>query len=64
MNKTSLVGAKYILTFINNFSIFAWVQLLKNKIQVFEIFKEFVVLVENQCVQPIKGLRSNNGGEY
>ena len=31
MKKRSLVGAKYIMTFINDFSQFTWVDLLKNK---------------------------------
>ena len=56
--------AKYILTFINDFYRFAWVYFLKKKSRVFEIFKEFKALVENQCGRPIKFLRSDNGGEY
>jgi len=37
---------------------------LKNKDRVFEKFKEFKELDENQCVWPMTYLRSNNGGEY
>jgi hypothetical protein len=37
---------------------------LKNKNLVFEKFKEFRAFVENQCGQPIKFLRLENGGEY
>ena len=64
MTKPSLAGTKYILTFIDDFSIFIWVYFLKNKSQVFEIFKEFRELEDKQCGQPIKCLISNNGGEY
>ena len=34
--------AKYIFTFIDDFSRFDWVYLSKNKIHVFEIFKEYI----------------------
>ena len=64
MNKPSLVGAKYILAFIDDFSQFKWVYFLKNKVQVFERFKEVRALAEKQCGRPIKCLRSENGGEY
>ena len=61
MNKPSLEGTRYILTFIDDFSIFTWVCFLKNKNIVSE---EFRALVEKQCVQPIKFLRLGNGGDY
>lgn len=50
MNKTSLVGVKDILTFINDISRFSWVYFLKNKSRIFEKFKEFQALTEKQCV--------------
>jgi lysine/ornithine N-monooxygenase len=46
MNKTSLVGVKDILTFINDISRFSWVYFLKNKSRIFEKFKEFQALTE------------------
>ena len=64
MNKPSLAGTKYILTFIDVFSRFYWVYFLNNKSQVFERFKEFRALDEKQCGWPIKCLRSDNGSEY
>jgi hypothetical protein len=64
INQPSLVGAKYILTFIDDLSRFTWVYFLKNKSHVFEKFKEFRALDEKQCGQPIKCLRYDNGGEY
>jgi len=48
-NKPSLVGAKYVLTFNDDFSKFTCVYFLKNKIHVFEHFKEFQALIEKQC---------------
>jgi len=58
MNMPSLAGEKYTSTFIDDFSMFTWVYFLKNKGHLFENFKEFQTLVENQCVQLIKCLRS------
>jgi hypothetical protein len=46
INLPSLVGARYILTFIDNFSCFTWVYFLKNKNLVFEKFKEFRAFAE------------------
>jgi len=65
MNKPSLASAlNYILTFIDDFSKFAWVYFLKNKNHVFEKFKEFRALAKKECSQSTKCLRSYNGGEY
>jgi hypothetical protein len=64
INLPSLAGARYILTFIDDFSHFTWVFFLKNKNLVFEKFKEFWAFAEKQCGRPIKCLRSENGGEY
>jgi hypothetical protein len=64
INLPSLVGARYILTFIDDLSHFTWVYFLKNKNLVFENFKEFRAFSKKQCGQPIKCLRSKNGGEY
>ena len=41
-----------------------WVYFIKLKNEVFSIFKQFKVLVENQSNLRIKILRSDNGMEY
>ena len=64
INKSSLAGARYVLTFINDLSHYTWVYFLKNKSHAFERLKEFKALAKKQCGWPIKCLRSNNGGEY
>ena len=56
--------AKYALTFIDDFSRYCWVYFLKHKSEVFDLFKVFRALVENQSGRKIKILRSKNGGEY
>lgn len=60
----SLGGACYFVTFIDDFSRKVFVYLMKNKSDVFDIFKEFKATVENQLNLSIKTLRTDNGTEY
>ncbi|MCP4491938.1 MAG: DDE-type integrase/transposase/recombinase [Gammaproteobacteria bacterium] len=60
----SLGGAKYFVTFIDDFSRFTMVYFIQRKSEVFEKFKEYKNLMEKQTGQVIKALRSDNGGEY
>ncbi|GJW17607.1 retrotransposon protein, putative, ty1-copia subclass [Tanacetum coccineum] len=54
-------GASYFVTFINDFSRYGYVYLLKHKHEVFETFKVFQKEVENQLGKTIKSLRSDRG---
>lgn len=60
----SLAGSKYFVTFIDDYSKKIFLYTLKLKSEVFEKFKEFKTLVENQTGKKIKRVRSDNGGEY
>ena len=60
----SLYGAKYLLTFIDDYSRRVWVYFIERKNEVLEFFQNFKALVENQCGKRIKCLRIDNGGEY
>jgi transposase InsO family protein len=53
-----------IFTFIDNFSRKIHVYFLDAKGEVFEKFKQYKALVENEIGHKIKMLGSNNGGEY
>lgn len=64
MPTTSFSGAKYFLLFIDDFTRKTFVYFLKSKNEVFEHFKTFKALVQNQTDRKIKVLRSDNGGEY
>ena len=57
---------KYIcyVSFIVDFSRNTWIYFLKKKSEVFDRFKEFKALVENQTEKKIKVLRTDNGGEF
>jgi len=64
MKTTSPAGAQYFVTFIDDFSRKIHVYLLKVKGEVFDKFKAYKALVENQTGMKIKTLRSDNGGEF
>ena len=58
----SLGGSRY--SFIDDSSRKVWVYFLKNKSDVFEIFKKWKAMVETETGLKVKCLRSDNGGEY
>lgn len=60
----SLGGARYFITFIDDWSRKVWVYLLKHKNQAFKCFKQWKALVENQTGRKVKVLRTDNGLEY
>lgn len=64
MPRKSWGGARYLLTFIDDYTRKIFVYFLKSKSEVYERFKEFQVMVENQTDCRIKKLRSDNGTEY
>lgn len=64
METQSIGKAKYILTFIDDFSRKVFTFFLRSKSDATDAFIEFVNLVENQTDKKIKTVRSDNGGEY
>ena len=54
----------HYVSFIDEFSRNTWIYFLKKKSEVFDRFKEFKALVENQTEKKIKVLRTDNGGEF
>jgi len=64
MRTTSLGGARYFLTYIDDFSRKVWVYLLKSKGECLKKFKEFKALVETQSEHKMKVFWLDNGGEY
>ena len=61
---TSINGSMYFLTFIDVFSRFYSIYFMKQKSEVFVIFKVFKAMIENSFRNKIKSIRSDNGGEY
>ena len=57
-------GNKYIITFIDDFSKYTTIYLLKNKSDAFEKFQDFLKEVENQFSRKIKRIRSDRDCGY
>jgi len=58
-----LGGAKYFVTFVDDYSHKTWAYMMKKKDEVFAKFKIFKNEVE-ACGQHSLMFQSNNGGEY
>ena len=59
----SINGFKYYVLFIDHFTKFTWIYLLKSKSEVFAKFVQFKAMIENQFSARIKTFRSNGGGK-
>jgi hypothetical protein len=57
-------GYRFYLLFVDDYSQFSWLYLLKRKSNVLHTFKHFQASVENLLSQKIKVLRTDCGGEY
>jgi len=64
MKTTSLGGARYYVLFIDDYSRYTVIYILRQKSETFAKFREYKALVENYHDTKIKALRSDNGGEY
>ena len=64
MSFPSLGKSVYYASFIYDFSRNTWIYFLRKKSEVFDRFKEFKALVENQTEKKIKVLRTDNGGDF
>ena len=54
----------YYVSFIDDYSKFSWIYLLKKRSYVFQVFKNFQALVERQFDSKILAVQSDWGGEY
>jgi len=64
MCEHSISGHRWFVTFIDGFSRYTWLYLLKHKSDVFVVFKDQCALIKNKFGNTIKILRSDNGTEY
>ena len=60
----SIDGFHYYVLFIDHFTRFTWIYLLKSKSKVFSKFIESKAMIETQISTKIKTLRSDRGSEY
>ena len=63
-NIMSKGGKKYYMTFVDYYSRYTKVYLLRSKDEAEDMFLKFKAEVENQLDRKIKRLRSDRGGEY
>ena len=57
-------GKRFYITFINDYSRYKRVYLLRNKDEAMDAFIKYKNEVENQISKKIKRLRFDKGGEY
>ena len=57
-------GKKSYVTFIDDYSRFTRVYLLRNKDEAFDAFLSYIAEVKNQLDRKTKRIRSNRGGKY
>jgi histone deacetylase 1/2 len=55
---------KYYVSFIDDFSKYIWVYLIKQKSDVFQVFKNFQNMVERKFNKKIVSMQTDWGGEY
>jgi len=61
---TTIMGGRYFVTFMDDYSRKVWVYILKNRSQVLSIFKNFSEMVENQGQEKIQKFLCDNAAEY
>jgi Integrase core domain len=57
-------GHVYFISFIDDYSRYGYIYLIKEKTQTLDTFRSFKSEVELQLNKRIKGVRSDRGGEY
>jgi len=60
----SLIGSRYVLTFIDDSSRYACVYFIEHKSDAFRVFQQYKSFAERQTDQTIKAFRSDGGGEF
>lgn len=64
ISPVSIGGKKYIITFIDDYTRFNKIYLLKSKSEAFEAFKHFQLWMESNTGCKILKLKTDRGGEY
>ena len=64
INTASIKGAKYIITFVDDYSRYTLVYPVREKSQLLDCFKEYKAKVEHTSKRKISCVRSDQGKEY
>jgi hypothetical protein len=62
--KATRNGHRYFITFIDDYSRYGYIYLIKEKAEALDMFQSFKAEVELQLNKRIKAVRSDRGGEY
>jgi hypothetical protein len=57
-------GSCYFVIFVDDFSRYTWVFLMKSRSELLDIYRTFAKMVQTQFSKPIKAFRSDNALEY
>ena len=64
MNTPSLGRGECFYTFIDDYTHYTWVYVLKQKSKTFDKFQNWKALIQTESKQKLKVLRTDQGGEY
>jgi transposase InsO family protein len=57
-------GSRYFVIFVDDFSLYTWIYLMKNRSEVLTIYHNFAKMIQTQYSKAIKVFRSDNAQEY
>ncbi|OMO83306.1 Integrase, catalytic core [Corchorus capsularis] len=57
-------GSVYYVSFVDDYSRYCWVYLMRHRSEFFQIYSKFAAMVKTQFSVKIKVFRSDSGGEY
>ncbi|KMQ84175.1 retrovirus-related pol polyprotein from transposon tnt 1-94, partial [Lasius niger] len=64
MSTMSIGGSKYFVTFIDDYTKYMEVFMLKNRSEVLSVFRKYMLRVKRECGHGIKILHTDNAKEY
>jgi len=64
MRTTSIGGSRYFATFIDDYTRYTEVIMLKNRSEILPAFRKYMLRVKRECGHGIKVLRTDNAKEY
>ena len=57
-------GSRYFVIFVNDFSRYTWIYLMKNRSEILTIYLDFAKMIQTQYSKAIKIFYSDNAREY
>ena len=64
MQVESLGGKKYAYVVVDDFSRYTWINFIREKSDVFEVFKELCIKLQREKESPVIKIRSDHGKEF